>query len=124
MPPKSIFKQAPLCLKDKIKNFSCSTCKTLDTKLTVTAYIKSICTGQVLTHLQHRVVLCLLCNSNIARFPLKRLYLLTCLLCLIYGPKIYLSFSHFSGQPVLYQQGLSCKRQETFLSEYEESIPV
>lgn len=72
---KSIFKQASIMLK----NSSCTTCKALDTKLTVTA-IQSICTGQVLTHLQHRIVLSLLCNSNIACSSLKRLYLLTYLL--------------------------------------------
>lgn len=58
----------------------------LDIKLTVTA-IQKLCTEQVFSH-YNSVVLCLLCNSNVTRVPLKRFYLLTCLLCLIFSPKI------------------------------------
>lgn len=43
--------------------------------------------------------------SNITCMPLKRFYLLTCLLCLIFNPKIYLSFSHFSDPSTLLSAG-------------------
>lgn len=102
-------------LKDKIMT---SSFISLDIKLTVTA-IQSIRTQQVFSHAQ------LSCFMSTLQF---KCYMFAfeeiCFTNLPLMSNIQYENVSFSDQSALYQPGLSCKRQGTFLSKKEESIPV
>lgn len=101
-----------LCLKDKIKNSSCIYhLQNTGHQVDCHGHIEYIYAQDKFLVIYNTEFFYVYHAVQTLHVFLWRVCICSFASCLIYGPKIYLSLSHFSYQPVLYQQGLSWKNR-------------